>query len=351
MTETRVEPTPSPCGWRVWGHDQAVYQLKSAIQKGVRHAYIVSGFHHVGKHALALEFARALMCMEPPARGLSCGECPACRRIGRSTHPDVTLYDLARQQETSEKASTSKNLSLNIQTVRDITSSVSLRPMEGRRRVIIVDDVETMQETAQEAFLKTLEEPPPYAVILLLTTDADLLLETIRSRCMVVQLQTVPSSTIAEMLLAAGVSQKEADRISAASIGRPGWAIRAANDHDVLEERLESESVVESWIKGDQYQRIAEATRLGDAFSKDRNAVYARLSVAQTIWRAVVLQALDVSDAERPHAYFSDGGPIAAEDGARALRSVERCMSDLDSNVRPKLALQLMVLQWPVIAT
>lgn len=335
----------------MWGHDHAVYELKSAIQKGVRHAYIVSGYHHVGKYALALEFARALMCMDPPAPGLSCGECSACQRIGRSTHPDVTLFDLARQQETSEKTSTSKNLSLNIQTVRDITSSVSLRPMEAPNRVIIVDDVETMQETAQEAFLKTLEEPPPYAVILLLTTDAELLLETIRSRCMTVQLPTVRSSTIAEMLLAAGVNQKEADTISAASIGRPGWAIRAANDDDLLEGRLALQSLVESWIKGDQYQRIAEATRLGDAFSKDRNAVYARLSVAQTIWRAVVLQALGVADVEHPPAYFADGAPIAAEDVVRALRSVERCLSDLDSNVRPKLALQSMVLQWPVIAT
>lgn len=351
MTAKRLESTPSPSGWRVWGHGHAVHELQSAIKKGVRHAYILSGYHHIGKHALALEFARALVCTAPLAPGLSCGECSACRRVGRGTHPDVTLYDLARQQETSEKASTSKNLSLNIQTARDITSSVSLRPMEARHRVVIVDDVETMQETAQEAFLKTLEEPPAYAVILLLTTDAELLLETIRSRCMTVQLQTVRSSTIAEMLIAAGLNEEEAMEIAAASVGRPGWAIQAANDPNLLKERLELESLVESWIKGDQYQRMTEATRLGDAFSKDRSAVYARLTVAQTVWRSIMLRGLGVAEAELLSERFPDHRIVALEDGVTALRSVARCLSDLDANVRPKLALQSMVLQWPTITT
>ena len=346
-----VEPVPSPSGWRIWGHDHAVRELQSAVQKGVRHAYILSGYHHVGKSALAQEFARALVCVAPPAPGLYCGECSACRRVGRGTHPDVTLYDLARQQEASEKVTAGKNLSLNIQTARDITSSISLRPMEARHRVVIVDDVETMQETAQEAFLKTLEEPPPYAVILLLTTDSELLLETIRSRCMIVQLQTVPSATVAEMLRAAGLDEEDALRVATASMGRPGWALRAANDQNILKERLELETLVASWIKGDQYFRMTEATRLGDAFAKDRNAVYARLSIAQMLWREAVLQTLGVAEVEAPLVGFPIQQQLAVHDGLAALRSVEQCLNDLDANVRPKLALQSMVLQWPAVTT
>jgi DNA polymerase-3 subunit delta' len=351
MTTTGVEPPPSSTGWRVWGHDHAVHELQSAISKGVRHAYIISGYHHVGKTALAEEFARALMCVSPLSPGQPCGVCSACRRVGRGTHPDVTLYDLARQQETSEKSSVSKNLSLNIQTVRDITWSISLRPMEARHRVVIVDDVETMQETAQEAFLKTLEEPPPYAVILLLTTDAELLLETIRSRCTVLQLQTVRPSTIGEMLLASGLDEKDATAVATASIGRPGWAIQAASHPGPLRERLELESLVKAWITGDEYHRVVEATRLGDVFSKDRAAVYARLSLVQTMWREIVLQALGVADVYRPDTSFSDGWHPTVGEGVTALRSVEQCLNDLDANVRPKLALQSMVLKWPHVAS
>lgn len=341
-----TEVAKTEAGWRVWGHDHAVRELQSAVARGVRHAYILSGYHHVGKTALATEFARAILCEQPPSAGLSCGECSTCRRIARGTHPDVTIFDLERQQQASEKSSTGKNLSLTIQTVRGITSGIALRPMEARQRVVIVDDVETMQETAQEAFLKTLEEPPPYAVVLLLTTDAELLLETIRSRAMTIQLQTVPAATIVEMLRASGVEEDLAHTIAAASVGRPGWAFRALENEQLLKQRVETQSSVVSWIHSDPYGRLAEATRLGDAFTKDREAVYSRLLAAQTVWRSMVLRAVGVPDVEHPE--LTGGGiSFAASDAVRALKSVDACLADLDANVRPRLALQSMVLQWP----
>ena len=351
MTTTSIQPARSANGWRVWGHDQAVTTLQSAVREGVRHAYILSGFHHVGKYALAQEFSRSLMCQQPESPGIPCGDCPACRRVTRGTHPDVTLYDLERQQQEAGKSSTSKNLSLNIETVRAITSSVSLRPMEASHRVVIVDDVETMQETAQEAFLKTLEEPPPYATILLLTTDAELMLETIRSRATTIQLQTVLPATIEEMLRASGVDDEPATTIALAATGRPGWAIEAAGNPALLEQRLELQSTVVSWIQSNPYQRMTEATRLGDAFSKDRASVYARLSVAQTIWRAAVLQSLGVQESDETSSPLETAMPVPPQDAISALRSVERCMNDLDANVRPRLALQSMVLQWPTLET
>lgn len=342
-----VEIAKTEAGWPVWGHDHAVRELQSAIQRGIRHAYILSGYHHVGKTALALEFAKAVICEKPPSPGLSCGECRTCRLVMRGAHPDVTVYDLERQLQSGEKASTGKNLSLTIQTVREITSSIALRPMEARHRVVIVDDVETMQETAQEAFLKTLEEPPAYAVVLLLTTDAELLLETIRSRASTIQLQTVPAATILEMLIASGVDEETARGIASASVGRPGWAIRALGDEKMLAQRVEVQASVVSWIESDHYHRLAEATRLGDSFTKDRDAVYSRLLAAQTIWRAFVLRSVGISDREHPELATASETGFAAPDAVRALKSVDACLADLDANVRPRLALQSMVLQWP----
>jgi DNA polymerase III subunit delta' len=342
-----MELAKTSSGWPIWGHDHAVHELQSAVTGGVRHAYILSGYHNVGKTALAREFAKAIVCAEPPAPGLSCGNCSACRRVDRGTHPDVTLYDLERQQQSAEKSSTGKNLSLTIQTVRQITSSIALRPMEARHRVVIVDDVETMQETAQEAFLKTLEEPPAYAVILLLTTDADLMLETIRSRAMTVQLQTVPTATILAMLEASGIERERARAIAVASVGRPGWALQAVENDQLLIQRVEVQSSVVSWIQSDHYQRLVEATRLGDAFSKDRDSVYARLLAAQAVWRAIVLRSVGVSDIDHPEVASAEHLSYAAAASVKALKSVDACLADLDSNVRPRLALQSMVLQWP----
>ncbi len=321
--------------WPIWGHDHAVKELHAASVKGPRHAYILSGFDHLGKSTIARIFAQSLLCEQPPAPGVPCLECRACKRVARDAHPDCTTFDLERQAKMAEKSTTSRNLTLNIQTVREITSSISMRPLESRNRIIIVDDVESMQETAQEAFLKTLEEPPAYAVILLLTTDAELLLETIRSRAMTVHLQNVPAERIQQGLLTQGVDREKAEQIAEVSDGRPGWAIRAAKDDKLLTERLEQQAAAENWIQSERYHQLAEATRLGDAFAKDRMAVYARLTAVQRQWRQRVMDDITAS-------------PAKITDNVNALKSIEMCFRDLDANVRPKLALQTMVLQWPI---
>lgn len=323
--------------WPVWGHDHAVRELMSAAIRGPRHAYILSGFDQLGKSTLATLFAKTLLCTSPGSPGVPCLECRSCRRIERGTHPDCSLWDLERQQRSAEKASTARNLTLNIQTVRGISSSLAMRPMESRYRVAIVDDVETMQETAQEAFLKTLEEPPAYAVILLLTTDVELLLETIRSRAMTIPLQTVPTETIRRGLLTQGVSADRAMTLAEASVGRPGWAMRARTDERMLGERIEIAAAANRWVQSDPYHQMIEANRLGDAFSKDRTSVFIRLAAVQSEWRSRLMEQLH------------SGDPDNVQSCVKALKSIDTCFGDLDANVRPKLALQTMVLQWPIL--
>lgn len=320
--------------WPIWGHAHAVRELRAAVTRGPHHAYIVSGYPQLGKRTLAIAFAQALLCMNPPEPGDACGACRSCLRIARGSHPDVSEWNLARQQQTAEKSSTSRNLTLNISTVRAISSGLALQPFESRYRIVIVDDVETMQETAQEAFLKTLEEPPPYAVIVLLTSDSELLLETIRSRSTVIQLQPVPTGVIAEGLRSQGVESGQASDIADASEGRPGWAIRAVADRTILAERRGLYTEAQRWIEADRYNQLIEATRLGEAFGKDRDAVYTKLAALQHQWRNELLASLENRSNDRSTAAL------------QALKSIDTCFSDLDANVRPKLALQTMVLQW-----
>ncbi|HEU0164093.1 MAG TPA: DNA polymerase III subunit [Thermomicrobiales bacterium] len=330
-----MERSQSRENWGVWGHGRTVRDLQRAAASSPRHSYIISGPASAGKKTIALAFAKALSCASPPAPGLFCGECSACRRIDRGTFPDVTFVDL--EMQSSREKSTSRNTSLNIATVREISANVMLRPLESRWRIAIVDDVETMQETAQEAFLKTLEEPPAYTILLLLTSDADLLLPTIRSRCLTLSLQAVPVKAIADGLESIGTASDEAGVIAEASAGLPGWAIRAAADPALLESQVAAAGEAHAWARSGEYERLVTATRIADQFLKDREAVFSRLLTVQRAWRGLLHDAVN-GDAS-----------VSAESSVTALKSIETCLLDLESNVRPRLALQQMVLQWPVI--
>ena len=347
----QATPARGSCGWPVWGHDQAVATLQQGIRgERVRHAYLFSGPEGVGKTTLARAFAQALCCQDPPAPGLICGTCLSCRKIGRNVHPDVQTFSLASQAVLAEKSG-GKNTTLTIETVRDICSSVSLRPMESSWRVVIVDDGETLQEIAQEALLKTLEEPPPFVVLLLLSDDLELLLPTIRSRCQTIDLRPVHSAAVVDSLLASGVEQSRADEIASLSGGRPGWAHRAASDRKVLQRRLDALDWAFSWVAGTGYDRLVTAVRLGDTFSKRRPEVFADLETLLGVWRdALLLQA------GQPHYLTYRGnaerlnelvGGWTIDDLHRAVCSVQSCIGHLEMNVRPRLALEAMVLEWP----
>ncbi|MGI8406266.1 MAG: ATP-binding protein [Thermomicrobiales bacterium] len=345
MTEHPVyQAAANESGWHVWGLDRVVEDFKRAVITRPRHAYILSGPDHVGKRTLAFEFGRALVCQSPPASGVPCGDCSRCRRVTRGVHPDVTFANLETQ--TNRDRGTSKNMSLNIGTVREVSSSVALRPAEGDWRIAIVDDVETMQETAQEAFLKTLEEPPPYTIILLLTTDADLLLPTILSRCVTVSLQPASNAIVIQALAASGVSGARAEAIADASDGRVGWAFLAANDESLLEKQLGAIRGARQWATANEYGRLVTATRIADQFTKDRESVFTQLLAVQRTWRILLLDTFHLGSS-------ADSQPPVASDPqdlVSALRSIETCILDLESNVRPRLALQTMVLKWPALS-
>jgi DNA polymerase III subunit delta' len=327
--------------WGVYGNTAAVERLRRAVTQGPRHAYLLSGPEFVGKSKLASAFAMALLCGNPPATGDACGECSTCRRIAKGVHPDVSRFDLEYQAARDD--SKSKNLTLNISTIRDIGRLVSLRPVETRWRVVIVDDVETMQEPAQEAFLKTLEEPPPYVVILMLCTDAELLLPTLLSRCSVVPMVPPVVGTVRQALLDAGADEAGADRIAVASRGLVGLALRALDDDALMQSLTENVSAAESWVAGDEYGRMVEAFRLADRYSADRDAVFDRLAAAQVAWRAMVLKATGATiEADCPRLE-------SVPDGVRALRAIDRCIRDLEGNVRPRAALETMVQAWPTV--
>jgi DNA polymerase-3 subunit delta' len=340
-------------GWSVWGHDDAVEGLRRAILRDrVSHAYLVSGVDGVGKTTLAMAFAQAICCQEAarPDPSVPCGACLGCRKVARGVHPDVQTFGLATQAAQAEKAG-SKQTSLTVETVRQLCAATAYRPMEARRRVILVEDAETMQGVAQEALLKTLEEPPAAAVLVLLADDAELLLPTIRSRCRAIDLRPVPQATLVAALRAAGIEHDRAEEAAAMAGGRLGWAVRATADPSLVAKRREAVDRAFAWLAGSVYDRLVAAVRLGDGFPKRRAEVFSELETLLGVWRDVLLLRADLPHyltyrgyAERL-AELARGWELAAI--RRAVGAVQDCIADLESNVRPRLAIEAMVIQWP----
>jgi DNA polymerase-3 subunit delta' len=342
----------SNADWGVIGHGAAVDALAQAIRRDrVRHAYIFSGADGLGKTTLARRFAQVLLCQDRNERGEPCHECRSCRKIERGVHPDVQTFSLESQAAMSGSRGT-KNTTLTIETVRELSSTASLRPMEGRWRVILVEDAETLQGIAQEAFLKTLEEPPAYLVLILLANDLELLLPTIRSRCQMVELRRVRRSAIEDGLVLRGASAEKAQVIASLAGGAPGWAFRALTDSKLLQQREESLTRAIEWIGGSGRERLVRAVRIGDSFTKKRSETFSDLDTLLGVWRDALLLHADQND------YLTFRGqraeiadlvrPWSLESIHRAVRAVQACIVDLEANVRPRLALEAMVLQWPI---
>jgi DNA polymerase III subunit delta' len=339
-----------PTSWPIWGHAAQANQLAQAVEfDRVRHAYLFSGPEGVGKSTLARLFAQTLNCTEL-TNGAPCGECRSCRKIARGVHPDVQTYSLETQEIVSERKGT-KNTSLTIETVRELCAATALRPMEGHWRVILVEDAESMQGIAQEALLKTLEEPPKFMILILLADDGEAMLPTIRSRCQTVDLRPVSHATIVAGLVEVGVASDQADRIAALAAGRPGWAKRAASDPRLVTARGEAIGRAMAWIETNGYQRLVTAVRLGDGFTRKRGEIYADLDTLLGVWRDLLLLATSVPDYLTNRGFEEKMREVARSwtvaEIHRAIRAVQTCISDLEANVRPRLAMEAMVLQWP----
>ena len=173
----------------ILGHAQPrALLLRAVAARSVPQSLLFDGPDGVGKRTTALALASAINCQQP-VDGDACGQCSSCRRIARAQHPDIVSL------VPNEKGS------ITVDMVREVIGQASYRPFEARRRVVIVDDADLLQPQAQNALLKTLEEPPPSSMFVLVTSRPDSLLETVRSRCPRVRFGRLGPTDLAEVLV------------------------------------------------------------------------------------------------------------------------------------------------------
>ena len=214
------------------GHRRVTTLLAQAIARDtLPPTLLLAGAAGVGKYEVARAAAAALNCLAPrrdvaPLALDACGECRSCQRIERNVHVDVITL------EPDDRAS------IKIDVVREVLERTGFRPFEGRRRVVLIRDADTLEAAAQNALLKSLEEPPPATVFLLTTAVPGKLLPTVRSRCMRLRFGQLTEREVAEVLVARhGIDARAAQSAAALADGRVGTAMTLnATDVAVLRE-------------------------------------------------------------------------------------------------------------------
>jgi len=200
------------------GHEQPKRFLQAALESGrLAHALLFHGEERIGKRLVAKVLAQAVNCeLEPPMSPPdACGVCRSCHQIASGTHPDVTILTA-----TSGKGETEQT--------REIESRFIYRPLVGTRKIVILDNADLLRQEAANALLKTIEEPPPDSLIILVSSRPDSLLPTIRSRCQDIRFAPLPIATVKEVLQRRrGLSEPDAQFLAMISGGRLGLALEA----------------------------------------------------------------------------------------------------------------------------
>ncbi len=181
---------------RIRGQDRAITQLQRILDSGrLAHAYLFWGPDGVGKTMAAMAFAQAILCTSRQG-GDSCGECVSCRKVMAGSHPDLVVVSPAGN-------------SIKIGQVRDLHNQMGLQRFEGRHRVVVIRQAETMTEEAANALLKALEEPVGETVYILVSHNPALLLLTILSRCLAVQFGPLAPRPIRDIMAENGMAIPE----------------------------------------------------------------------------------------------------------------------------------------------
>jgi DNA polymerase-3 subunit delta' len=330
--------------WRTAGQDRIIGFLTDSItRRSLAHAYLLVGPPHVGKMALALDLASALNCNEgtPP-----CGSCRACQRIQQGKYPDVIVIDkyAGRDQKDRRKAS-----EIGIDMVRELLQrGSSLPPYEGHYKVFIIDDADLMSAEAANCLLKTLEEPPQYVIILLLTSQENALLPTVVSRCQRFELKPVAVAEIESRLQTFdGLNPNKIKLLSRLSGGCLGWAISALSDDSYLQSRDLRLSEFASLLTRSWSDRLSYIQQL----PSDRNRVEEVIKLWLSWCRDVMLLKYNCEEAitnlDKINDIKSWANMLTILEIKEFINSLNRMLVNLSYNANLHLLFEVIMLDMP----
>ena len=315
----------------ILGHEQIKDHFRNAVQTGkVSHAYILSGEAGMGRKSLANAFALNLLC----EKGLPdpCMQCHACKQVLAGSHPDLIYV-------THEKPA-----SIGVDDIREqINDTILVRPYSSYYKIYIVDEAEKMTVQAQNALLKTIEEPPSYAVILLLTTNPDAFLPTILSRCVQLKLKPLKDVVVKEYLIQSlGVEESQAEIYAAFARGNLGKAIHLAESEDF---KLMYDEILHMLKQAD----ISELLDYIHKLREENLDIYSCLDFMQMWYRDVLMykttKDINLLIFKDEFSTIKSMSTVSGYEGLeRILEAIDKARIRLDANVNTELVMELMLL-------
>ncbi len=325
---------------RVLGQNHIVKHFENAIRMGkISHAYIINGEAGFGKLRLARDFAKALQCTEnAPDRetktGRACGACKSCKQTESLNQPDI-------------KYVTYEKTGIGVDEIRaQLNADIEIKPYSSPYKIYIIPESEKMTVAAQNAMLKTIEEPPEYAVIILLTTNADVFLPTILSRCVLLNMKPVSEELIQNRLMAQyGIGAYEAKTAALFSGGNPGKAEKLAVSEEfgalkkcVVDTLTSLSGAGMDTISADVKRAAEFKKEIGEYFSLMRSWFRDILMVKALGTEAVLIfqeQYGAVCEMEKQCSY---------RDIDRILDSIRQAENRIHSNVKFDLTIEVLLL-------
>jgi DNA polymerase-3 subunit delta' len=323
--------------WNILGHDWAVEMLhKHAARGEFRHAYLFVGPPGLGRRTLALRFAQALNCTSPLAPGIPCGECRDCKQIEGMRHPDINII-----QADSEGGT------LKVDQIREVQRALSLKPYQVNYRVALFLRFHEANDNAANALLKTLEEAPGHAVLILTADTPEQLLPTIISRCEIIRLRPLPVAAIEADLVKRGVEAEHARLLAHISGGRPGYARTLVEDGSLLENREERLNDLQSLLPAPRVEKFSYADKL----AKDKDAMRQAILIWLSYWRDVLLRTAGANTAlvniDRNMEIEFLASRLDLSTARRVVGSLETALEKMERNVNSRLLAEVLLMDWP----
>lgn len=325
--------------WNLVGHEWAADMLKKHIVNGTtRHAYLFAGPPGLGRRTLALRFAQALNCEMPLDAGIPCGECRDCRQIEAMQHADLTVIQAETEGGT-----------LKVDQIREARRSLTLKPYQSKYRVAIFLRFQEANDNAANALLKTLEEAPSYAVLILTADNPEQLLPTIVSRCEVLRLRPLKIEEVTKDLEGRGIESGQAKLIAHISSGRPGYARLLIESDSLLERREERLNDLQSLISASRVEKFVYADKL----ARDKDSMRQAILIWLSYWRDVMLRAAQAKtplvNMDRNVEIEDLAGRLELSSARNMVSRLEDALEKMERNVNPKLLAEVLLLDLPKV--
>ena len=325
--------------WNLVGNGWAVDMLKKHVTNGTtRHAYLFAGPPGLGRRSLALRFAQALNCETPTEAGIPCGQCRDCRQIAAMQYADLTIVQAEAEGGT-----------LKVDQIREARRTLTLKPYQAKYRFALFLRFQEANDNAANALLKTLEEAPSYAVLILTADNPEQLLPTIVSRCEVLRLRPLKVEELMKELESRGIESGRAKLIAHISGGRFGYAQRLLEDDALLEWREERLNDLQTLISASRVEKFAYADKL----ARDKETMRQAVLVWLSYWRDVMLRTARAEtplvNVDRNLEIEQLAGQMDLSIARRVVSSLEDVLEKMERNVNARLLAEVLLLDLPKV--